>query len=383
MSMATYQANRFENSSQSLSRSRSVSAHICEVDQCTPHEWAAILCQFEDATCDQSWAFGSDKWGEERLSHIVIRENGDVVAAAQLVLIVVPVINRGIAYLKMGPLWRPKGRQANPEALSLILEAIKQEFRDRRGLVVMALLPPDPDFGDIAEGVLHDQEFKIRRTFADPNRYLVNVTLDEEEQLRSMNQKWRYNLRKSLKNEFDISASDSEEALGQFMSLYEPMVQRKGFKETTPINALRQLFNELPREFRPQVIIVRHQGQPTAGAVVGKIGSKATYLFGATDDRALPVKAGYAMQWWIINWLSRKEGIRWYDLGGEAMEPGLRQFKKGLIGKAGQIVELQGEFETWSNPLSWLVAESGFELRSIVRGVKNIYPENLYNWFRR
>ena len=115
-----------------------------DTDKCTPQEWAEILCQFQDATCEQSWAFGEDKWGEQRLSHLVVRLDGEVIAAAQVILLLAPVLNRGIAYLKMGPVWQRKGQDVNTDVLYLALDALKREYQDRRKLMLMVLLPPDP-----------------------------------------------------------------------------------------------------------------------------------------------------------------------------------------------------------------------------------------------
>ena len=379
MNSVVSRSSLFKDTTQSTSQSSD--ALSCEVDLCTSQQWGEIISGFDDATYDQSMAFLGDRWGHERLSSIVLRQGQEVVAAALLVILTLPVLNKGMAYLKMGPLWRRKGREADTNSLKLMVDAIKQEYSMRRGLMVMTLLPPDPDFGELAQDVMVDAGFKIKRKMSDPNRYLVNLKLNEEEQLQSLQQKWRYNLRKSLKNDFIITASNDEESLKQFMALYETMIARKGFNEHTPINGLKDLSSELPAFARPQFVIVEHDGKPTAGAVIGQIGGTASYLFGATDDRALPLKAGYAMQWWIINRLSQDQGVSWYDLGGEAMEPGLRQFKKGLTGKAGAIVTMPGEYETWNDPLSWLAAEGMTGLRSFIRTARKFDPKALHRWF--
>jgi lipid II:glycine glycyltransferase (peptidoglycan interpeptide bridge formation enzyme) len=77
-------------------------------------------------------------------------------------------------------------------------------------------------------------------------------------------------------------------------------------------------------------------------------------LFGASNDDALPLKAGYALQWSIILGL-RGTSARWYDLGGEAGEPGLSQFKRGLVGRHGVVISAAGEYEylpTWRAQLA-------------------------------
>ena len=106
-----------------------------------------------------------------------------------------------------------------------------------------------------------------------------------------------------------------------------------------------------------------HEGTPVAGAVVAVLGDTAYYVFGATSDEALPLKAGYALQWWIVNWLSDKK-VRWYDLGGEAMEPGLRQFKKGLVGKSGVVLAMPGELDYWTHAVGQIVADGIYGFRA-------------------
>ena len=84
-------------------------------------------------------------------------------------------------------------------------------------------------------------------------------------------------------------------------------------------------------------MLLSYEGQVTAGAVVDLSGDRAVYLYGATDDRALALNAGYALHWNIVSYLSGRAQTRWYDLGGSDMDRGLHQFKKGFVGKSGVI----------------------------------------------
>jgi len=355
----------------------------CEVDRHSPEQWSRLVCGFSDATCDQTFALRAERWGHERLSTIVLSRNGEAIAAAILVILTAPVLKRGFAYLKMGPLWRRKGEKADPENLNLILGAISREYVQRRHLLVIALLPPDPDHIAAAAPVLAGQGFRLRRQGMDPNRYLVNARLGEDEQLASLHQKWRYNLRKSLKNNFEITAHESEAAMEEFVALYLAMVTRKSLPTKTPTETLRELIRELPEGMKPQTVLVRHEGRPTAGAIVGNIGETASFIFGATDNRALPLKAGYAMQWWILSRLREQGGVHWYDLGGDGEDPGLRQFKKGLVGKAGHVVETPREYESWRDPVSWLITESITTSRSVSRVLGQFDMDKIRGWLGR
>ena len=82
---------------------------------------------------------------------------------------------------------------------------------------------------------------------------------------------------------------------------------------------------------------MRKNGEVVAGAVIFTAGRTAAYLYGATNDDALPLRAGYFMQWNIIRWLRDNTRAEFYDLGGTDGFQGLHQFKKGLVGTEGLI----------------------------------------------
>ena len=120
-------------------------------------------------------------------------------------------------------------------------------------------------------------------------------------------------------------------------------------------------------------VIARHDDEPVAGAIVATFGDTAYYLYGASRDRALKVNAGYALQWWIVNWLTGA-GPRWLDLGGAPLGSTLRQFKTGLVGKQGQIVAQLGERDIWQHGSQRIAADALFRLRGLVQAIKDKRP---------
>src|SRR5690606_9611724 len=118
----------------------------------------------------------------------------------------------------------------------------------------------------------------------------------------------------------------------------------------------------------PRILIARHDGEAVAGVVYAFIGDVAYYMFGATGDKALPLRAGYALQWAVLDRLRGQVG--WYDLGG-APEGGLRQFKSGLTGKAGVAVHMPGEFDYAASPRARLAVKLVFGLRAAQRLVRS------------
>jgi hypothetical protein len=331
--------------------------------------WDEQIAQFADAAYEQTQAFRGGVWGEGRTLRVGLLDAGQPIAMALATTFTLAPLGRGLAYVKFGPAWRRTGESPRLERLELALDALVSEIVDRRRLALSVLPAPEPDLmGEVALRFL-DAGFTAR-PLEDSHRYLVDVQLPREAQLASLGQKWRYNLKQAGKAALAIAVEEGPEAVREFDRLFAEMERRKSYKnEAWPGCRAALLEGRFAPSIRPAVILVRAGGQSVAGAVIGHIGERAHYLFGATSDRALALKAGYAMQWWIIGWL-RDRGALWYDLGGEAGEQGLKQFKSGLAGRQGRVVALPGEFTLCRDPLSALAAKAILSAREMRRALR-------------
>ncbi len=342
-----------------------------EVDALAPDAWDRIADEFDDTSYEQCAAWVDGRWGLRRSSHLLVRRDGMPVAGARVVILAVPLLGRGIAYVKFGPIWRRRDGIADPEAYRVAIDALVDEYCARRGHCLTVLPRPTPDRQREECAALAALGCSLRRPMIDPNRYLLNVALEPPLRLESLDQKWRYNLRQALRTGTECRLVEGKEGLATFTALHDRMVARKRFHDTDPVHLLPALAERLPVSMRPRVVLAFHDGAPVAGAVVAACGDTAFYLYGASEDAALPLKAGYALQWWIVNWLPEL-GVRWYDLGGEALEPGLRQFKKGLVGKRGAVVTTPGEYDRWTGAAGRLAADGIYALRRVQRAVRRI-----------
>lgn len=106
------------------------------VDGVDGEQWHDIVGLFSDATIHQTGSWGKYRWGEDKLSRIVITEGGDIVAAAQLVVVTVPIFGAGIAHCKFGPMWRRRGREERPEVYISALRGMREAFAVRRKLLL-------------------------------------------------------------------------------------------------------------------------------------------------------------------------------------------------------------------------------------------------------
>ena len=50
-----------------------------EIDCVTKAQWSALLNHFEDANIYQTWSYGAVRWGERNLSHLLLKQDGEVI----------------------------------------------------------------------------------------------------------------------------------------------------------------------------------------------------------------------------------------------------------------------------------------------------------------
>lgn len=339
-----------------------------EVDSLTDKAWDDIAGEFADINPEQTACYSGLHW-KGRDSHLLLRRDGKPVAGARVALIKLPLIGRGLAFLRFGPFWRRQDSEADPEIYHAMVKALIEEYCTRRGHCLTILARPHPTYQALECSWLRELGFQQRRSPEDPERYFVNTTLDEKAQLQSLSKKWRYTLKQAMANSLDIRMTEDPAEIEAFQKLYLSMKERKQFSSTTPVHLTGQLMANLPEKIKPKLVLAYHEKKLVVGATIGLFGDTAYNMFGATAAEALPLNAGYALQWWVVRWL-HEHGFQWYDLGGAAHEPGLQHFKKGFIGKAGQTVAMEGEYDRWTTSLGRLSADAVFGARHLKRRIR-------------
>ncbi len=336
------------------------------VDERATANWDDLIAGFDDVSYDQTAAFSNRRWGAERISQLVLVQGDDVVAGARIAILTQPGFAKGLAYLRAGPFWRRRGVAPDARLYRAAIEAIRAEYCVRRGHHLVVTPRFHPEFSPLEARMLRAEGFRTLRRSADPSRYFVNLRIDRERQMDSLDQGWRRNLRKSLSHDLDITIGDSPADMARFIGLNTSLKRRKRFHDQGHALLLPELSRNLPPALRPQVALAYHRGQPVVGAAVLLAGDTAQYLFGGSDDAMLKLNAGYALQWWLIECLS-KRGHQWYDLGGESLSEGLRQFKRGLVGREGRVVEANVDFEHSGSRTGRMIAEIVFGARAAKR----------------
>jgi lipid II:glycine glycyltransferase (peptidoglycan interpeptide bridge formation enzyme) len=306
-----------------------------EVDRATPAEWAQMLDLFNDANLYQTWSYGRVRWGDQNLSHLVLKRNGEVQAIAQLRIVRPTSLKFGMAYLRWGPMCERRGQQVDAAVAVRMAQALEDEYVDKRKLFVRIL--PNA-FAESSRAALLQSAFSgftlepldAENTY---RTFVVDLAPSSADLRKKFDPKWRNKLSGAEKNNLKIIAGHGCEEFQRFCEIYKNMRNRKSFETTVDIDEFARMQEDLEPRHRMRVLICEDQGVPVAGLVTSAMGDSAIYLLGATSDRGLHSKGAYLLQWTMLQWL-KENGIRWYDLGGIDPEgnPGVYTFKKGMSG---------------------------------------------------
>jgi len=333
-----------------------------EVDSLTPVEWDRAIANFDDLNLFQTAAFADGLRGEGRMSHLLMRRDGVAVAGARVAIMKPRGFPFGVAYIKHGPFWRRSGGAPDQQTHRAMVSAIVDEYARRRGHLVTISPRPHPQFLPLEESLLQEAGFVAQSRLKRPiTFFLVDTGLDEKALRASLSQSWRHNLKQAERNEMEICFRKPAEGLPDFLALHDAMIARKKFIDREPLHLLPRIFEQLPSSCC-QIVTASYQGEVVAGAVIILAGDVAYYLYGASADAALNLRAGYAMHWRIAGWLA-EQGIGWYDLGDGFGH--LRQFKHGFAGKAGAILTAT-EFDRALTPQARLLGSAIYSARNFV-----------------
>jgi lipid II:glycine glycyltransferase (peptidoglycan interpeptide bridge formation enzyme) len=340
------------------------------VDQISPREWEQWLEGFEDASVYQTRQFGVACWDERQLSHLVLRREGRVVAMAQIRIIKVPLLDRGVAFIRWGPLMRRRGAGFDEQVMRQMTAALCQEYVVRRGLllrVIPNLFENDPGAETIRSHWL-SLGFKPNHRVHHYHTARVDLSPDLDTLRANLQSRWRSYLKNAEKAGFIVTMDCGDDQYERFARMYHELMARKHFETGVDIEDFRQVQRTLPAASKMQVLVCQKDGVDLNALVVSAHGDTGIYLLAATSDEGLKTRGAYLLQWRAMEHL-KQQGFRWYDLGGMNPDrnPGVYQFKSGL---GGAECSHLGCFELSGHWLSTASVALGEKLRALKRRAK-------------
>ncbi|MGE4180644.1 MAG: lipid II:glycine glycyltransferase FemX [Limisphaerales bacterium] len=331
-------------------------------------EWHDILNRFDDTSVYQTRSFGEACWKAGQLSHFVLRKNSEILAAAQVRIVALPLIRRGVAYVRWGPLVRRRGGIPDPGILDLALRSLHAEYSLKRKLLLRvihnnysgdALAPP-------ALEILGSNGFRPIPNSSPYHTHRVDLTLSIEELRKNLSQRWRSKLKNAERAGYSVSQCDSDSAYERFLGAYDQMMARKRFATTVDVREFATMQKGLLPGQRMRVFLCEKDGNLLNALVVAPGGDSGIYLLAATSDAGLQENGAFLLQWHAIQWL-KESGRAWYDLGGVNPDanPGVYQFKSGM---GGHDVHQLGQFDSTTPGLSLLLLGVAERIKRFRRG---------------
>lgn len=332
--------------------------------------WYHVMQQFDDANLYQTSAYDMAGTGAKSFTHLILNRGSEIVAAAQVRLMRLPLIKKGIAYVLWGPMCRRDGVSISPEIFRQAIRALRNEFSVRRRLVLRIFPIAFQGQDDIINKILIDEGFSSYDDGKTHRTLIIDLSPSLQEMRTLLDQKWRNCLNRAEKNGLEVTEEEDDSFFDDITTIHLEMANRKGLSELSDVEHLKKVQRDLPPGYKLRVILCRLNGEIHAGAIFSAIGTSAVYLVGATSTSGLKSNGSYIIQWTFIKWL-KENGFLYFDLNGINPEtnPGTYHFKRGLAGKKGMDVEFLGKFQVTDDALSKLLVNGG---ESLVSGYKKI-----------
>ena len=336
-----------------------------EIDRISKKEWETLMLQFRDATINQTWSFGAVLSGESNLSHLVLKRDNEVVAAAQIRIVTLPIFRAGIAYLAWGPMWQRRNKEVDLEDFRQIVKALRNEYAVKRGLLLRVL--PNVFSNDANATTIGSifviASFRWRRS---PHKTLfLDLTPSLESLRKELHPKWRNHLKQAEGNNLKLYEGSADELFDKFKAVYKEMRARKKYPHDIDIEKYATIQKVLPTVLKLKIVLGELDGKTIAGTVSSTIGDTAVSLLSATGDEGLKNRASYLVRWRTIQWLKEK-GHRQYDLGGVDPDkvPTTYEFKARICGKQPRVYTRIGDFIACESLVSTLAVKSGEFVKS-------------------
>ena len=321
-----------------------------EVDNVNKAQWSDLLLQFDDATIYQTWSYASVLYGENNLSHLVLKRDGSVIAIVQIGIKYFPLLGTATANVHWGPLWRKKNTVLTLDNYEGIIKALINEYGNKRHLL-LRIWPFEIDHSENRVKKILQDSGLIQNHLTPAYRTLRLSLMPPLEDLRkNLDQKWRNQLNRAEKNKFNIIEGSDDNLYKVFLVLQGEMYERKKYMAGVDYEQYRLIQNNLPTTHKMKIMVCEYENEPIAVSICSAIGDTGIYLLGATGNKGMKLNGSNLLQWRMIKWL-KERGCLYYDLGGIDPEanPGVYHFKCGIAGKTGKDDSHIGQYVYFAN----------------------------------
>jgi lipid II:glycine glycyltransferase (peptidoglycan interpeptide bridge formation enzyme) len=183
--------------------------------------------------------------------------------------------------------------------------------------------------------------------------FVLDLTKSEEELLKNMHPKTRYNIRIAQKHNVLVAEETSQDAFQAYLQLTKETTNRQGFFAHTPLYH-RLMWKTLQGKVEKNTLsahlfIARYQNKPLTAWIVFVFHDTLYYPYGASSTENRETMASNLMMWEAIIF-GKKLGLKHFDMWGSLGENpdqkdpwyGFHRFKQGY---GPELVEFVGSYD--------------------------------------
>lgn len=297
-------------------------------------EWHQLLSRCERANLMQAWEYGEAKRIEGWLPvRLTVAISGSTVGIVQTLTRRFPIVG-SVVRINRGPLFVDDTGGGHDRLLHETIGAIKDKLVNAESRFLL-IAPESTRDKDECAGL--ESLGLVRTSRPAWASGIVTLDADEEALRRSLDRKWRNQLKRSEQASVVVDSDASSAALDSFMLDHQRFRREKGFEGLSDalMVALREQVGAHPLF---SVLQARVGGITVGGVVTAASGRTATLLLSWNSLEGRQACAGQALLWSAMLAL-KNAGYRWFDLGGMAgRTPTIDHFKRGLRPAEYQLV---------------------------------------------
>lgn len=325
----------------------------------------------------QSWAWGTV---QQAAGFLVVRLVVQDQVAEDTVRAVCLLVQRPLPFRRSyfvapwGPVLNvsdrsPLGPPDDPvRVFGALAEALRSRFgRDVIFTRIEPRLSPNPKWQRIFDthGFLLSQ-----RNIQPKDTLVIDLTQSEDDLLRAMHPKTRYNIRVAQRHGVKVETRSDAEGLRTFLSLARE-VERRGKFRYHPDGYYAAMLRALVPAGMLEILLATLRGQPLAAGLLIRFGGSVTYAHGASSEQRKQVMAPHLLQWEAMLRAKAQGSVR-YDLfgvappGASSAHPwfGMTRFKRGFGGTEEHYV---GAADLVEDTAFYRAYEIGRNLRALLR----------------
>jgi len=281
----------------------------------------------------------SAQWGKfrERTGVKVIQNNG-----IQLTVHKIPHTKLNIGYF-------PKGGIINKE----IIETLKKIGRENKCIFIQ--IEPNIEKDKITQKkIINLGLVPSTRPLFTKYTFILDLTKSEEELLKNMHPKTRYNIKLAQKKGVQVEEDSSDQTFEEYLKLTKETTQRQNFYAHS--EKYHQLMwktlktqNQDTNKLSAHLFKATYKNEVLVTWIVFVYKDVAYYPYGASSNKYREVMASNLMMWEVIRW-AKKMGLKKFDMWGalgpnpDPKDPwfGFHRFKQGY---GGTLTEFIGSYD--------------------------------------